>query len=893
MSGIKINLSLSEIPGIGPRFLERLGKLGIKTVRDLIYHFPARYEDFSQIYKISDVEPGEQVTIRGVVEDTKLRRTWRKHMTIAEALIRDDSGTIRAIWFNQPYVLNTLRVGRTANFAGKISISDEDEIYLSHPAYEIVGSRESGTEKQETKHTARLVPIYPETRGLTSKGLRYLIQPILKNSEQLEEWLPPEVLRENNFPEINLALRSIHFPEKTEDALVAKKRFTFENLFLLQLANLEQKLKLAREKAPVIKTDIEHLKKMISELPYELTFSQKKSLWEIIQDLAKKQPMNRLLQGDVGSGKTVVAALAAVITAENGLQTAFMAPTEVLARQHFETLKKLFAGIPSIHQPVVGLLTSSEAKILYATDLESKIKKPELQEKIKNGEVKIAIGTHALIQKDVAFGNLAFIIIDEQHRFGVSQRAALVRGQTQNDNTRTDAEQLLYEKTTFEIRKSLFEVRKQLGLGHKEVVYQKALEEEFKKSGVIFEKEKKIPVVYNKKKIGVYQPDFVIDNEVILELKALPFIGGIEKKQLWNYLRGSDYKLALMANFGPERLSIERVVYDIARSRRLSASGQQLSAPIPHLLSMSATPIPRTLMLTVFGDLDISLITELPAGRKNIVTKIIPPRGRSEAYEFIRGEVRASRQVFVICPRIDKPQTGADHTQTNADKTQTDADNFQRLSASSQRLSALSPRKSALVWEVRSVKEEFEKLSKKIFPDLRVAMLHGQLKPKEKAGIMKDFRNYKIDILVSTSVVEVGVDVPNATIMMIEGADRFGLAQIYQFRGRVGRGEHQSYCFLFTDSSAKTTRERLQAVLEAKNGFELAEKDLKIRGPGEFLGTAQTGFPDTAMSGLMNPELVKASREAAAKIVQKDPLFKNYPLLKTKLNEFRKEIHLE
>jgi len=367
-------------------------------------------------------------------------------------------------------------------------------------------------------------------------------------------------------------------------------------------------------------------------------------------------------------------------------------------------------------------LTSSEAKILCATDLEAKIKKAELQEKIKSGEIKIMIGTHALIQESVRFKNLGFVVVDEQHRFGVRQRAALS-----------------------------------------------------------------------------------------------------------------------------------------------SQSGKNL---LPHFLSMSATPIPRTLMLTVFGDLDISLITELPAGRKNIATKIVPPQERAGAYEFIRKEVKSGRQIFVICPRIDKAP--------NAENTR-----------------APNQHKLALLWEVRSVKEEYEKLSKKIFPDLRVAMLHGQMKPKEKEKVMRSFRDGKTDILVSTSVVEVGVDVPNATIMFIEGADRFGLAQIYQFRGRVGRGEYQSYCFLFTDSSAKTTRERLQAVLQAKNGFELAERDLKIRGPGEFLGEAQTGFPDAAMSGLMNPELVKASREAAAEIIRKNSGLSSYPLLKDKLKSFQKQIHSE
>ncbi len=743
---LDLSVPLAQILGIGPHFISKLKKLNIETVRDLLWHFPFRYEDFSQIYQIADLEPGQQATVQGVVRDIDVRRTWQRRMMIVEAIIEDDSGSIRAVWFNQPYIKNVLRPGRLANFSGKVALSEND-IYLSHPTYELIGKNE----EEETRHTGRLVPIYPETRGLTSKGLRFLIQPILKNLEPLTEWMPKEILRLNRLPEINRALQDIHYPKTIEDATTAKKRFAFEDLLLLQLFNLQQKLKLAREKAPVIKTDIGRMKSILAELPFELTLSQKKSLWEIIQDLEKPKPMNRLLQGDVGSGKTVVAALAALVTAQNDYQTAFMAPTEVLANQHFETLKKLFGGIRSANQPVLGLLTSAVAKIIYENDFEADIKKGEFSRLIKNGEVKIVIGTHALIsssapkkscggpsesssmgrQKSVTFQKLGLVIIDEQHRFGVEQRATL---SGQRD-----------EKTNF----------------------------------------------------------------------------------------------------------------------------------VPHFFSMSATPIPRTLMLTIFGDLDISTITELPAGRKNIITKVVAPANRDKAYQFIREQIKKGRQAFVICPRIEI----ANEHESNS-----------RIFAN------LQIRADSRA-EMKSVKEEYEKLSKKIFPDLRVAMLHGQMKSKEKEKIMSSFartaKDKRIDILVSTSVIEVGVDVPNATIMMIEGSDRFGLAQLYQFRGRVGRGEHQSFCFLFTDSSAKTTHQRLKAILEAKNGFELAEKDLQIRGPGEFLGQKQTGLPDIAMAGLQNVELIKMSRASAMQIIQSDPTLKKYPLLKSNLAEFQKKIHLE
>ena len=520
--------------------------------------------------------------------------------------------------------------------------------------------------------------------------------------------MPLEALEENGLPEINKALWQVHFPRTIEESAEARKRFAFEELFMLQLGNFAAKSALAEEKATSIPSDIEYARFLMASLPFELTFSQKRSLWEVIRDIAKAQPMNRLLQGDVGSGKTVIAAITALIAAKSGLQTAFMAPTEVLARQHYFTFKKLFGS----QEAGIGLITAKETEVCYGQNLETEVKKTDFLKKIKNGEIKIIIGTHALIQKGVGFEKLSLVVVDEQHRFGVQQRAAL------------------------------------------------------------------------------------------------------------------------------------------------ASSSSKL---IPHFLSMSATPIPRTLAITIFGDLDLSTIDELPSGRKPIVTKIVAPTNRTQAYKFIREEIKKGRQAFVICPRIESADT-----QINADGI---AD------------------KRRLLWDVKAVKEEYEKLSKKIFPDLRVSMLHGKLKSDEKKETMLNFSRGEAEILVSTSVVEVGVDVPNATIMMIEGADRFGLAQLYQFRGRVGRGEHQSFCFLFTDSSAKTTHQRLKALMEAKNGFELAEKDLEIRGPGQFLGESQTGMPDIAMHALQNIELIKAARDSALKTINSD--LKKYPLLKKKLDEFK------
>ncbi len=709
---LSINTEIAKIKGLMPRFLQNLNKLGIKTVRDLLWHFPNRYEDFSTVLKIADLEANQTATIQGVVDKVAMRRTFRKHMVVVEATITDESGTITAIWFNQPYIAKVLRAGRLASFSGKVTFGD-DGLYLSNPSYELISSFGA-----ETQHTAGLIPIYGETKGLTSKGIRHLMNIVLANLETLPDFLPTEILEKDNFPDINAALRHIHSPNKLEDAHNARKRFSFEDLFLLQINNIKARLQLAQEKALGLVIDKNILEEIFKLLPFQLLPSQKESLYEILEDLGKSRPMNRLLQGDVGSGKTVVAAIAAIFTAKNGHQAAFMAPTEVLAQQHYKTLTKTFGHL---HIPI-GLLTSSMAKVFFDEGLETDFKKAELIAKIKKGEIKIIIGTHAIIQKSLEFDSLALTIIDEQHRFGVAQRRAM-----------------------------------------------------------------------------------------------------LERKK------------------------------DFA----------------PHFLSMSATPIPRTLMLTIFGDLDLSTITELPEGRKKVITKIVAPENRQKAYNFIREQIKKGRQAFIIYPRIEK----ATETE-NADGTKTLFDH--------------------LHWnEAKALKEEYEKLSRAIFPDFKLAMLHGKMKPFEKSTVMTDFVAKNFDILVTTSVIEVGVDIPNATIMVIEGAERFGLSQLYQFRGRVGRSEHQSFCMLFTDSKTETAEKRLKALIEAKNGFELAEKDLANRGPGEFLGNSQTGIPDMAMQSLNNLELVKAARLAAAQIIKKDQTFKNYPALKARFEMFQKKIHLE
>jgi ATP-dependent DNA helicase RecG len=712
---ITLKTELQRIRGLSPSFLSKLGKLGILSVRDLLFHFPVRYEDFSRIIPIADLEMRQTATVEGIVKAVSSRKSWRRNIVVVEAMISDESGAVRAVWFNQPYLAKILRPGLRVNFAGKVA-SGPDGIYLSNPSYEPV--RNDGV----LRHTAGLIPVYPETRGLTSRGIRYLVRPILEILPPLEEFIPPRILSENKFPSIQAALRAIHFPKTIEEADLARKRFAFEDIFLLHLMNAKFRATLSRESAPEIVPAPDTVASILATLPFELTSSQKRSLSEIMDDMGRGKPMNRFLQGDVGSGKTVVAATAAIGAAEQGYQAAFAAPTEVLARQHYETFQKFFSDFLLSHDISINLLTAHTKKK----------EKEEIAGRIKEGKPRIVIGTHALLQDTIVFPRLGLVVIDEQHRFGVKQRAKLV-----------------------------------------------------------------------------------------------------------------------------------------AQGKSSEAKHASL---LPHFLSMSATPIPRTLSLTVFGDLDLSIIDELPSGRKDIITKIVAPEKRVKAYEFIREQIKNGRQGFVICPRIEPSKETDGQSETPAP-----------------RATAHNPPWS----ETKTVKEEYEKLSKKIFPDLTIGMLHGKMKAREKEAVMNEFKTGKTDILVSTSVIEVGVDVPNATIMIIEGAEHFGLAQLYQFRGRIGRGEHQSYCLLFTESGSESVEHRLNALMKAKNGFEVAEHDLAIRGPGEFLGEKQTGLPDLAMQSLTDMELVRQSRESARTIITEDPGLKNYPALLERLKDFERKIHPE
>ncbi|MCX6813285.1 MAG: ATP-dependent DNA helicase RecG [Candidatus Azambacteria bacterium] len=704
-----LDVSIQNIKYFGPAAVKKLAKLKIKTVRDLLYHFPFRYEDFSNFTPIADLKPNSQATTRGTILNAKNIQIFRRRLVLTEIIAEDDSGAIKSVWFNQPYLLNQFKPGRQLNLSGKVVLSKK-QLCFSNPAYEITSYDKSASwrnNKKETLHTGRLVPVYPETYGFTSRWLRLGIKPLLRFVNQIPDVLPNELKKTYHLPNLGYALSQIHFPETIEKADLAKRRLAFEELFILQLFMGLERLKLEKKNSLQIKFDEKMTKKFVSKLPFKLTDSQKKAAWQIIQDIGRSQPMNRLLEGDVGSGKTIVAAMAAYLAALNGYQVAFMAPTEILSRQHYEKIWPLLKKFDI----TIGLLTSSNAKISKNEPANRQTKK-ELIKKIEVGEVPIVIGTHSLIQKNIRFKNLALVIIDEQHRFGVNQRAALLTQYTTHNTQH---------------------------------------------------------------------------------------------------------------------------------------------ATIPHLLSMTATPIPRTLGLTIWGDLDLSLIKEMPKGRKNIITKIMPPSKREWAYEFIKSEIKKGRQAFVVCPLIEE----------------------------SEKISA------------KAVKKEYERLQEKVFPELKIGLLHGRLRPKEKERLMSEFLNKNLNILVTTSVVEVGVDIPNATVMMIEGADRFGLASLYQFRGRVGRSNYQSYCFLLTDSASNKTAERLKAIESAQSGFDLAERDLEIRGPGDFIGVRQSGLPDLAIASLNNLKLIEETREAAKKFLVEDPNLKNYPLLANRVSEFQSQIHFE
>jgi len=715
----KLSDSVSKLRGIGPRYLKYLEKLGIKTIKDLLWYFPFRYEDFSQVKKINELQPEEIASIIGIIKKISIRRSFRKKMFIIEALVEDQTGEITAIWFNQLYLSKNIPVGTTVSLSGKIK-SKGKKLIFSSPSYEILSHQKIKENlPQETVHTGRLIPIYSETQGLTSRALRYFIKPLLKSVLNIKETLPDSLLKKYKLMNLSRSLHQIHFPSSLLLAKKAKERFIFESLLLSQIYLLKNKKRNSLLKAPIINIDIPLLKEFVNSLPFPLTQCQKQAIWEIAKNF-RQSPMNRLLEGEVGSGKTIVAMSAALLTVKSKYQVALMAPTEILAQQHYNKFKEFLSPF----KVNIALLTSSKTKI-YDDSLEGDISKQVLNKIIMSSSPStpiITIGTHALIQKNIRFNRLGLIIVDEQHRFGVEQRKKLI---SKNANK----------------------------------------------------------------------------NE------------------------------------------------------------------IPHLLSLTATPIPRTLALTFYGDMDLSVLDKLPTGRKKIITKIITPKDREKVYAFILEEIKKGRQAFIVCPRIEETED-----------PKIKAENLFDLSRK-------------LNYEEKAVKKEYKKLNEEIFPNLEIAMLHGKMKPKEKEIIMKKFLENKIKILVSTSVIEVGIDIPNASLMIIEGAEHFGLAQLHQFRGRIGRSYHQSYCFLFTESKSQLVTKRLKTLVKCDDGFRLAEMDLSLRGPGEFLGTKQSGIPDLIMSSLLDKKFIEKIHQEAIEIIEEDASLKKWPLLLATFKEFSETIH--
>ncbi len=703
---LSLKSPIEQINPIAKKIASKLKKLGVETVEQLLTYWPFRWEDWSQVKKIAEVEPNTTVTVQGQIELIQNKRSQWKKRLITEAIIADESGRIKAVWFHQPYLVRNLKPGDHLFLSGKVEMR-EDGLQFVHPQYEKIGRR-----KNKTTHTARIVPIYPLTKNLTSKQIRYLMAAVMPLAKYMREWLPMEILQVNNLITISQAVQQIHFPANQLSLNKALDRLKFDELFIIQLRAELSRLELKKLKAPAIQFKEKETKEFVASLPFRLTDAQRLTAWEILRDMQKNSPMNRLLEGDVGSGKTVVAALAIFNSANNGYQTAYMAPTEILAKQHFITLSNLFKNWPI----KIGLLTGAEQDLNSAARRllkpKDKITKNRLQKLINQAELDLVIGTHALIQDKIKFKKLGLVIVDEQHRFGVQQRKKL---------------------------KDIQAERKQEGY-------------------------------------------------------------------------------------------------------------------IPHFLSMTATPIPRTLALTVYGDLDLSIINQMPKGRKKIITEIVPPEKRVDKYQFILNEIKQGRQVFVVCPLIDP-----------SDKL-----------------------------GVRAVKDEYEKLDKEIFPNIPIGLMHGRLKVKEKEKVMRDFLEKKTMILVSTPVIEVGIDVPNATIMVIESAERFGLAQLHQFRGRVGRGQNQAYCFLMTESDSPEALKRLQALVKSDNGFKLAEYDLEFRGPGEIYGIKQSGYNDgLKVAKLTDYMVIKKSKAAVEKIVKADPELKRFKGIKEKLKQFERDVHLE
>ena len=674
-----VDLPVTAVKGVSSSLAARFKKLGVGTVRDLLYFFPHRHLDYSQRKSISQLIEGEEETVVANVWQAQEIRLGGRRST--EAVVGDETGNVRVVWFNNPYLAKNLATNTRIVISGRVGLFNGRYVFES-PEWEQVGD-------EDLVHTGRLVPIYPLTSGLRPRQVRKLMKEVVDRwVVLLEDFLPREVRERHKLLELFQAIGQAHYPDDEALKDRARVRLAFDELFLLQLGVLSKKRDW-QESQPgnPFNIDAAVLDAFLKSLPFELTPAQQRVLQEIMADLERAQPMSRLLQGEVGSGKTVVATAALLMAAANGYQGAFMAPTEILAEQHFATIRKFLSGVSSEEKEeenfyrYSGLFARPINVALLIGDINLK-KKEELKQRITDGEVDIVIGTHALIQKGVVFSRLGLAVIDEQHRFGVAQRSAI----------------------------------RQKGFN-------------------------------------------------------------------------------------------------------------------PHVLVMTATPIPRTLALTLYGDLDLSVIDQLPPGRQVIKTKWLRPEQRNSAYAFLRRQAAEGHQAFILCPLVEESE----------------------------------------VVQARAAIAEYEHLSRDVFSELKLGLLHGRMTAADKDKVMRRFRSAELDILVSTPVIEVGIDVPNATVMMVESADRFGLSQLHQFRGRVGRGQEQSYCMLLAHNPSEVSRERLGIIEKVQDGFILAEEDLKLRGPGEFFGTRQSGLPDLKMAKLSDIALLEMARSEAIRLFEIDP----------------------
>jgi ATP-dependent DNA helicase RecG len=659
-----LSAPLTTVPGIGPKSAKTLARLGLETLEDLLWYLPRRYDDYSQLKTIHRLWYGEDVTVIGTVESIDVRPVRSGQMKLIEAVVSDGTGSLRVTWFNQPWIVGQLPPGRAVALSGRVD-QYLGRLTMNSPEWEPL-------ERQQL-HTNRIVPVYGLTAGVTARWIRRVVDSVVRRlAPRMPDPLPESIRSSLGLLPLGEALQQIHFPDSWERLRASQDRLAFDEMLLLQLAVMRQKQEWSTLTAEPLTVDDGWMETFVSSLPYPLTDAQRRALTDVRQDLALRRPMNRLLQGDVGSGKTVIAAAALGMAAASGAQGALLAPTSILADQHLASLRGFLSERNGFPEGSIRLLIGATPEA----------EKDEIRRGLASGEIRVVVGTHALLEDPVGFARLGLAVIDEQHRFGVDQRSAL---RAKGDN--------------------------------------------------------------------------------------------------------------------------------------------------PHLMVMSATPIPRSLALTVYGDLDLTVLDELPPGRQPIETRLLRPAERSRAYRFVTAQLEAGRQAFIIYPLVE-----------GSEKV-----------------------------EAKAAVDEHRRLQEEAFANFRLGLLHGRLRQEEKDEVMGRFRRGELHLLVSTSVVELGVDVPNATVMLIEGANRFGLAQLHQFRGRVGRGAHASYCLLIADRDDEAENARLQAMESTGDGFRLAELDLEQRGPGDFLGTRQAGFAELRMARLTDIRLIEKARREAARLVEQDP----------------------